>query len=188
MPWLRQLHVGLSPQRTRFSPSPVHVGFVENEVAMGPFIFPVLQFSPLSIILPVLHIHSSVTSAVWSEHLTVLLNNTYIMTMYCRKNHVTSWEIFVYHSTFCMFVLSCVELCETYRKTLMNTGCVSKHIHIWQVMLKMHAETITGHNGLRHCQILTRIGIYLQVLVEVPVICSSNNTYFWSDANVTELF
>jgi len=54
----------------------------------------------------------------------------------------------------------------------MNTGCVSKLIHIWQVMLKMHAETLTGHNGLCHCQILTRIGICLQVLVEVPVICS----------------
>jgi len=52
----------------------------------------------------------------------------------------------------------------------------------------MHAETLTGHNGICHCQILTRIGICLQVLVEVLVICSSNNTYFWSDANVMELF
>jgi len=76
----------------------------------------------------------------------------------------------------------------------MNTGCMfllsnhSLHIHMWQVMLKRVVETLTGRNGLCNCQILTRIGICVQDLVAVPVICSSNNTHLWSDANIMEFF
>jgi hypothetical protein len=35
VPWPRWLAAGLSPQRSRFAPKPVHVGFVLDKVALG---------------------------------------------------------------------------------------------------------------------------------------------------------
>lgn len=39
LPWFHQLIIGLSPWRSGFNPSPVHVEFVENKVTMGQDIF-----------------------------------------------------------------------------------------------------------------------------------------------------
>jgi hypothetical protein len=47
MSWLKQIATGLLLQRTRFNPSPVHVGFVVNYVAMGQaLLFSEYFFSP----------------------------------------------------------------------------------------------------------------------------------------------
>jgi hypothetical protein len=43
-PWLRRLLSACSPRRPDFSPSPVHVGFVVDKVALGQVSFRVLRF------------------------------------------------------------------------------------------------------------------------------------------------
>jgi hypothetical protein len=50
MPWLRQLIVGLSPWKPRFTPRSVHVGFVIDKVTLGCVFLQVFQFSPIGII------------------------------------------------------------------------------------------------------------------------------------------
>ena len=59
LPWLRQLVTGLSQWRSMFNPGPVHVRFLMDQVALGQDFLPVLQFSPVSIILPMIHAHNS---------------------------------------------------------------------------------------------------------------------------------
>jgi hypothetical protein len=49
---------GLSSRRPVFDPRLVHVRFVTYKVALGQLFLPVLQFSPVSIIPPMLHTHS----------------------------------------------------------------------------------------------------------------------------------
>jgi len=49
---------------TGFDHVPVHMGSVVDKVALGQACLRVLQFSPVSMILPVLHIHCSVTDAM----------------------------------------------------------------------------------------------------------------------------
>jgi len=51
------LVAGFSLQRPRFSPRPVHVGFVMDRVALGHVFLQVLQFSLFSIILQMYHTH-----------------------------------------------------------------------------------------------------------------------------------
>jgi hypothetical protein len=55
VPWLRRLVAGLSPRRPGFDPSPVHVGFMVDKVALGQVSPRVLRFSPVNLIPPVLH-------------------------------------------------------------------------------------------------------------------------------------
>jgi hypothetical protein len=50
MPWLRQLVAGLSPQRPKFAPRSIHMGFVEDRVALGQGFLLVIWFFPVSII------------------------------------------------------------------------------------------------------------------------------------------
>jgi hypothetical protein len=50
--WLRQLVASLSPQRPRFIPGSVHVGFVVDKVALGEVFLRVLRFFPVDIIPP----------------------------------------------------------------------------------------------------------------------------------------
>ena len=57
MPWLRWLVAGLPLWRCGFCPSPVHMRFVVNKVALGQVFHSVIKFSPISIILPMLHPH-----------------------------------------------------------------------------------------------------------------------------------
>jgi hypothetical protein len=45
MPWLKRLFAGLSPQRPRFTPASVHVGFVVDKVATLQVSLRVLRFS-----------------------------------------------------------------------------------------------------------------------------------------------
>ena len=47
---------GLVPWRPGFDHRPVRVGFVVNKVALGQVSVKVLRFSPVSVILPMLHI------------------------------------------------------------------------------------------------------------------------------------
>ena len=58
MPWLRRLITGHSPRRPGFDNRTVHVTFVVDEVPRWQNFLPVLQFSPVSIIPPLLHTHS----------------------------------------------------------------------------------------------------------------------------------
>jgi hypothetical protein len=58
MRWLRRLIAGISPTRPGFNPRPVHVRFVVDELTLRQVFLPVLWFSPVSIIPPVLHTHS----------------------------------------------------------------------------------------------------------------------------------
>jgi hypothetical protein len=55
VPWLRRLVAGLSPRRLGFDPGSVHVGFVVDIVALGQVFPPVLDFSPVNFIPPMLH-------------------------------------------------------------------------------------------------------------------------------------
>jgi hypothetical protein len=55
VPWLRRLVASLSPRRPGFDPGSVHVRFVVNKVALGEVFPPVLRFSPINFIPPVLH-------------------------------------------------------------------------------------------------------------------------------------
>jgi len=66
MPKLRWLVVGLSSWRTGFNARPLYVGFVVDEVALGKVLPRVLSFSTVSIIPPVLSIHSSIAGAVYT--------------------------------------------------------------------------------------------------------------------------
>ena len=52
MTWLRQLVAGLSPRR----PRPV-IGFMVDKMALGQDFVTVLQFTPVSIMPPLLHTH-----------------------------------------------------------------------------------------------------------------------------------
>jgi hypothetical protein len=49
---------------TGFDPGLVYMGFVVDKVALGQALLPVLPFSPVSIISPILRIHSSVSDAM----------------------------------------------------------------------------------------------------------------------------
>jgi hypothetical protein len=60
IPWLNRLVT-----RVRW----VRVGFVAEKVALGQFFLPVLRFSPVSTIPPVLQVHSSITNAIQSQKL-----------------------------------------------------------------------------------------------------------------------
>ena len=62
-PWLRRSVAGLPPRRARFDPSSVHVRFVVENMALGQDFLPVLQFSPVSTIPPILHTHSCTIDA-----------------------------------------------------------------------------------------------------------------------------
>jgi hypothetical protein len=62
VPKLRRLVAGLSLQRPVFARRPVHVGFVVDKVAMRQVFLRVFRFSPVNIILPLLHTHSC---AIW---------------------------------------------------------------------------------------------------------------------------
>jgi hypothetical protein len=55
--WLRRLVVGLSPRRHGFNARPLHVGFMVDKVTLGVVSVPVLPFSFVTIILPMLHTH-----------------------------------------------------------------------------------------------------------------------------------
>jgi len=54
---LGQTFAGLKLQRPGFIPTSVHVGFVMDTLALGHAFFQMLQFSPITIIPSVLHIH-----------------------------------------------------------------------------------------------------------------------------------
>jgi hypothetical protein len=55
MPWLRWLAVGLSERKLGFDPRSVRAGFFVDKVALGHAFPRLLQFSPVSFIMPVLH-------------------------------------------------------------------------------------------------------------------------------------
>jgi hypothetical protein len=60
MPWLRWSVASLSQQSSRFDPKPVHMRFVVDRVALPQVFLPLLQFSPASVIPPMLHAHSPI--------------------------------------------------------------------------------------------------------------------------------
>jgi hypothetical protein len=70
VPRLQMLGVHLSLQRHRFDFRPVHAGFVMESVQMGQAFIQVLWFSPVSINLPMPHIHIGL-----SPHLRLTLSN-----------------------------------------------------------------------------------------------------------------
>jgi hypothetical protein len=85
MPWLRTLLIGLSVQWLGFSPLPVHVRFMVDKVALKPhtsiFLFVLFHQCcvhsvqcPSSVLCTQCAV--SITSATYSEQLTVCLNNT----------------------------------------------------------------------------------------------------------------
>jgi len=53
----RRFVAGLSRLRFGFDPRSVHVRFVVDKVALGQVFLRVLRYSPVSIILPIFHIH-----------------------------------------------------------------------------------------------------------------------------------
>jgi len=56
MTWLKHLGADLSGQRPRFHPKPLHMRFMVEELTQGQVL---LQFSPVTIILPMLSAHLS---------------------------------------------------------------------------------------------------------------------------------
>jgi len=63
VPWLSLLVAGLSLWRPGFDPKPVHVEFMVDKVALGQVRNQEFLFSPVIIIAPMLHTHSSATNA-----------------------------------------------------------------------------------------------------------------------------
>jgi hypothetical protein len=59
-PWLRELVASLSSWKAGFSSSPINVGFLVTKVALGQLLLKVLPFSPICIILPMLHFYSNI--------------------------------------------------------------------------------------------------------------------------------
>lgn len=57
MPCLRRFVAGLSRQRPWLDPRSIHVEFMVDNMALGHVFLPVIQFSPVSIILQMLHTH-----------------------------------------------------------------------------------------------------------------------------------
>ena len=55
MPWLRQLVADLSPQRLRFNPRLVHLGFGVDKVTLELVFLQALWFSTFTIIQPFRH-------------------------------------------------------------------------------------------------------------------------------------
>jgi hypothetical protein len=53
-----------SPRNNAFDPSPVHVGFVEEKVALAQIFVQVFQLAFVSIIAPVPHKHLSVATSM----------------------------------------------------------------------------------------------------------------------------
>jgi len=60
LPWLRQSVAGFSQRGPEFNPTAVHVGYVLDKVAVGRVFLPGFQISPVNIISPMFHIHSSI--------------------------------------------------------------------------------------------------------------------------------
>jgi hypothetical protein len=63
----------ISLHRLRFNPTSIYVGSVISKVAMGQVSLQALWFSPVSIILLMLHNHSSATSAIQFQQLAASL-------------------------------------------------------------------------------------------------------------------
>jgi hypothetical protein len=57
VPWLRALVTYLSPWRPSFDPSPGHVGFFMDVMALGQFFSVSSLSAPVSTISPILHTH-----------------------------------------------------------------------------------------------------------------------------------
>ena len=57
VPWFRRLVVGLSMWRSGFIPRPYCVSFVVDKMLQKTGLPPVLLFSPISVIPPILHTH-----------------------------------------------------------------------------------------------------------------------------------
>lgn len=57
MPWFRRLVAGISVWRSGFIPRPVRVSFVVDKMVQKTCLFPVLLFSPISVIPPIFRTH-----------------------------------------------------------------------------------------------------------------------------------
>jgi len=67
----------LSLLKPKFEPKSVRVGFVLDKAALGQALFQMPQFSPVSILSPMLCIYSSVADAVKILQLTLSLINVF---------------------------------------------------------------------------------------------------------------
>lgn len=76
-------------RRPGFKRRPVHVGFVVHKVALRLF-SRVLQLPPVSMIPPLLPIHSSLTDCILSEKLTAFLNKTITIILWKQNHRVPS--------------------------------------------------------------------------------------------------
>jgi len=70
-PWFSLFVLGLSPQSLGFSPSPAHLEFVVDKVAVGQIILRIISTPRVSIILPMIH---NIHSRIKSQHLTTALH------------------------------------------------------------------------------------------------------------------
>jgi hypothetical protein len=92
VPRLRPSVAGLSPRRPVFDPRSVHVRFVVHEVALGQISLPVLQFSPVSIIPPMLHTHSFTYHPRY-----IMFLSQYFSFLLSVPFHQCSILVFIYH-------------------------------------------------------------------------------------------
>jgi hypothetical protein len=60
VPWHSRLVAGFSQRRSGFAHRAVHVGFVVDKITLTQVFLRVLQFSPVSIIPLLLHIHACI--------------------------------------------------------------------------------------------------------------------------------
>jgi hypothetical protein len=58
------INADLLPQISGFDYGRVHVGFVVDEVALGHLFLPVIRFSPVDIIPPMIHNHFRLSTAL----------------------------------------------------------------------------------------------------------------------------
>ena len=72
-------HTGncLSLLKPKVDPKSVHMGFVVDKVALGQVLFQMPQFSPVTVLSPMLCIHSSVAGAIKILQLILSLINAF---------------------------------------------------------------------------------------------------------------
>ena len=86
VPWLRLLVTSQSMRRTELETGSVHAQFVVHRATMGKLFLPVLQFSPVSIIPPLLHTHSS----IYHPHCIMFLSQYYSFPLSVSFHHCST--------------------------------------------------------------------------------------------------
>jgi len=148
---------GLAPEMPRFSSRPVHVGFVVYKMALGQDFLPVLQFSPFSIIPPMLHTHS--TGCNWPcTALSFASVFKQLQTFCC--NSLEQCHVMQFHSICCHHLQFCMTSHQKQRSCFkLKSRChtSSTRVWVWWKVISRFCHNVTALIWFRQClQIVAR--------------------------------